>query len=74
LKTFYDVEQTARVLHCSAWSVRDRARRGVIPHRVPCGTRRILIPPDELQQWIDGAQLEVVEANGGRVVRPRRET
>jgi hypothetical protein len=74
LKSYLDVEEAARVLHLSPWSLRAKAREGLVPHRRPPGTRRLLFVEAELERWIDGAALEIVDNGGGRVVRPRRET
>jgi excisionase family DNA binding protein len=67
------VEDVARLLGCSVRTVHERTRLAEIPHRRPPGTRRCLFLADELRDWLDGAQLELVElARGGRVVRPER--
>src|SRR3954471_10997578 len=69
---FLTVEDIAELLHCSRRSVHELTRTGRIPHRRIEGTRRCLFVPDELDAWLDGAELKVLETpRGGRVVRPR---
>ena len=66
------VEDVAERLHRSIRSVHELTRTCAIPHRRLPGSRRCLFLLDHLEQWEDGAELEVVElARGGRVVRPR---
>jgi hypothetical protein len=60
----------------SVWTLRDKARRGEVPHLRHPGARAILFREDWLDQWDSGAELErrVVRKRGlspGRVVRPR---
>jgi predicted DNA-binding transcriptional regulator AlpA len=70
-RAYSSVEAVAERYGWSAWTVYDRARRGLLPHRKPIGTRKLLFLEHELDAWDDGAQLEVQElADGGRVVRP----
>ena len=66
------VAETAELLRCTPRHVGDLARAGRIPHRKFAGTKASLFPIDELEAWIDGAELEVVDTNGagGRIVRP----
>lgn len=65
------VEDVAAQLGCSVRSIHERTRLGDIPCRRPPGMRRWLFTQDELDAWINGAQLEVLEGpRGGRVVRP----
>jgi hypothetical protein len=59
----------------SAWTIRDKARRGQIPHVKHPGSKAILFDPDWLDAWDEGCQLErrEIRARGlgaGRVVRP----
>ncbi|HEY2374264.1 MAG TPA: hypothetical protein VGH82_17220 [Gaiellaceae bacterium] len=55
----------------SEWQVREFARTGRIPHRKPAGTNRLLFLAAELDQWDDGAPLEIRRLpKGGRVVVP----
>ncbi len=66
------VEQTAERLHCSRRTVQALIAKGSIPSRRIAGMRRVLVPADELEAALDGAELETVTtANGGRIVRPR---
>jgi excisionase family DNA binding protein len=69
--TYLTVEQVAERLHWSARTVHERTRTATIPHRRLPGTRRCLFVEAELQAWENGAELELVETNGGRVVRPK---
>jgi len=69
--SYLTVEQVAGRLHRSNRTIHELTRRGAIPHRRPAGTRRCLFLESELEAWMDGASLEVVETvSGGRVVRP----
>jgi excisionase family DNA binding protein len=69
---YLTVEQVAERLHTSVRTIRERTRTGTIPHRRLPGQRRCLFLPRELDVWLDGAELDVVElAGGGRVVRPK---
>lgn len=55
----------------SRWTIYDYARRGLIPHRKPPGTRQLVFIDSELDEWEDGCELEVIQLrDGGRVVRP----
>ena len=68
---YLTVEQVAERLHTSVRSVRERTRLAQIPHRKLPGQRRCLFLAHELDAWLDGAPLDVVElAGGGRVVKP----
>lgn len=68
---YLTVEQVAERLHASVRTVRERTRLARIPHRKLPGQRRCLFLPHELDAWLDGTPLDVVElAGGGRVVRP----
>ena len=68
---YLTVEQVAERLHISVRTVRERTRLAQIPHRKLAGQRRCLFLADELDAWLDGTPLHVVElAGGGRVVRP----
>jgi excisionase family DNA binding protein len=67
---FLTTEETADVLRCSLRTVQQLVADGAIPHRKVAGMRRVLIPPDELEQALAGAELETVDLpRGGRVVR-----
>lgn len=68
------LEEVAERLRCSTRVVQDLCRRRAIPHRRLPGTRRCLFVERELEQWENGAELDVVELEGeGRVVRVRQE-
>ena len=63
----------------SLWSLREKARRGEIPHLKHAGCRALFFRADWLDEWDDGAELErrTVRRRGvspGRVVRPARES
>ncbi len=65
-------EEVAQLLRRSVRAVHELTRTGTIPHRRLAGQRRCLFIPDELEAWLDGAELEHVDlADGGRVVRPK---
>lgn len=65
------VEQVAALLCTSKRSVHEMTRLGQIPHRRVAGRRRCLFVPEELEAWLQGAPLDLVELEGGgRVVRP----
>jgi len=67
---FLTTEEAAGVLRCSLRTVQQLVADGAIPYRKIDGMRRILIPPDELEQALAGAELETVALpRGGRVVR-----
>jgi excisionase family DNA binding protein len=68
---YLTVEDVAARLRMSKRSVHERTRTATIPHRRPAGSRRCLFIEVELNEWLDGASLEVFECpSGGRVVRP----
>ena len=68
---FLTVPDVASRLRCSVRSVHDLTRFRRIPHRKLPGGRRILFLQAELDAWVDGAALEVVDRpEGGRIVRP----
>jgi excisionase family DNA binding protein len=66
------VEDVARRLHCSVRTIHELTRCARIPHRRLPGSRRCLFREDELEAWEDGAELELIERSGGRIVRPKR--
>lgn len=70
---FLLVDEVAARYRLSAWSIHERARLGLIPHRkLAAGSSRLLFIPEELTACENGAPLEVLELpGGGRVVRPR---
>ena len=68
---FLTVADIAELLHCSPRTIHELTRTCCIPHRRIEGTRRCLFVPDEVDAWVDGAELYVSETpRGGRVVRP----
>jgi excisionase family DNA binding protein len=63
-------EDVAALLHCSVRSVQEHVARHSIPYRRVAGMRRTLFVREEIQGWLDGGELEVIEgARGGYVVR-----
>jgi hypothetical protein len=61
----------------SAWTLREKARRGELPHVKHPGAKAILFREDWLDAFDEGCELErqVVRQRGlspGRIVRPRR--
>jgi hypothetical protein len=71
VKSWLTVDEAAEYLRISPWVLRARARRLEVPCRRPRGTRRYVFAVRELEAYLDGAPLEVVDANGGCVVRPK---
>lgn len=66
------VEEVAELLHCSTRTVQELVGKAALPHRRLPGMRRTLFVRDEIQQCLDGAELETVEdPRGGRIVRPK---
>jgi hypothetical protein len=65
------VEDIKQRYGVSARWVHERTRLGEIPHFWHPGSRRCLFREDWLDEWDNGADLEVRElAGGGRIVRP----
>jgi hypothetical protein len=61
----------------SAWTLRDKARRGQVPHVKHAGSKFVLFRADWLDAWDEGCELErkTLRQRGltsGRVVRPAR--
>jgi hypothetical protein len=61
----------------SAWTIREKCRRGEWPHRKLPGSRALLFDEEHLRAFDDGAPLERVTLrqrgmSPGRVVRPKR--
>jgi excisionase family DNA binding protein len=68
---FLTTAEVADQLRCSLRTVHELTRTNSIPHRKMPGTRRCLYIQVELDEWVDGAPLDVEELpRGGRVVRP----
>lgn len=63
------VEDVARILRCSPRAVHGKTAVNAIPLRRLPGSRRVLFVANEIEAWIDGAELEVLDQ--GRVVRPK---
>jgi hypothetical protein len=74
VKRWVVAEEAAPAHHLSPWTLRDKFRRGECPGRKLAGVRRIWFDPDELMAWANGAELEVIERGGTRIVRPKLET
>lgn len=69
---FLTTEEAARLLRRSVRALHERTRTRAVPFRRAPGTRRCLFVRSELEAWLGGAPLEVVELHdGGIVVRPR---
>jgi excisionase family DNA binding protein len=72
---YLTTEEAAGVLRCSLRTVQQLVADGAIPYRKIAGMRRVLIPPEELDQALAGAPLETVDLpRGGRVVRVKGAT
>jgi hypothetical protein len=69
---FLLVPDVAARYRCSEWTIHERARLGLIPHRKLAGAgSRLLFVPADLDAYDDGAALDVQELpGGGRIVRP----
>jgi len=68
---FLTANEVAARLRCSLRTVHELARRNEIPLRRLPGCRRLLFATEHLEQWEDGAHLEIVQlGRGGRLVRP----
>lgn len=70
-RVYVTVEEVAQRYRRSVRSIHELTGRNAIPCRKLPGQRRILFLEAELDLWDDGAELEVLETDGGRVVRPR---
>lgn len=70
-RRFLTVRTVATRYTVSAWTIYEWARTGLIPCRKING--RLLFAEADLEEWEDGAELEVVAtAAGGRICRPAR--
>jgi hypothetical protein len=68
---YLTAEEAAQFTRRGLRAIQQLTSQRAIPHRKQPGTRRVLYPARELEQWIDGADLETIElAGGGRVVKP----
>lgn len=68
LPPYLSVEQAAELLHQTPRSIHERTRLRQIPMRKMRGSRRILVPRDELLRFMNGSELEVLEKPDGTVV------
>lgn len=68
---YLTVEEVAERYRCSVRTIHERVARGELPHRKLPGTRRLLFAEHELAAFESGAELEFIETNRGRIVRPR---
>lgn len=69
--SFLTADDVAELTRGSVRVVRELTAKRAIPHRKMPGIRRVLYPLDEILAWLDGAQLEVIEREGCRIVRAR---
>jgi len=52
-------DKAGEILGCAPWTVREKARRGVIPHYRPYGPRgRIAFSVTDLEAWIRTKRVE----------------
>jgi hypothetical protein len=61
----------------SAWTLREKARRGELPHLKHPGCKQLLFREDWLEEWDGGCELEhrVIRHRRlapGRIVKPKR--
>jgi len=69
-RAYLTTEEVAELLRCSVRSVHGLTAAGRLPSRKLAGMRRVLYRPEELAQYLDGAELETIAtADGGRIVR-----
>jgi Helix-turn-helix domain len=72
VKRYLVSAEVADQLHWSVRKVQDMSRRGLIPYVRIGGTRPYLHDPDQLDAWLAGAELEIVDLpRGGRLVRAK---
>ena len=70
---FLTLEEAAEYVRMSAYTLGEKCREYAAPHRKAPGSRRLLFRQNELEDWLDGAELEfVTQKKGGRVVRTKR--
>lgn len=68
---YMTTEEAAEYCRLSVRSVLGRTTRGAIPHRRGAGCRGNLFTREDLDAWLDGAELKtIVTPSGGRIVRP----
>ena len=58
---FLILEEAADYLRMSQRKLQELTRTNAVPFRKPTGARRLLFRPDELDAYLDGSPLEVVE-------------
>ena len=72
---YLTTDEAAEYLRVSRRTLLERVRLGQIVHFKPSYQRRVLFRADELDQWLEGCELEVVHLDGGgRRVRPVQDT
>ena len=68
---YLGVESVAAMFDMSPRTVHELVKKRAIPHRKLPAMRRLVFLEDELRDWLDGAELEVVTPRqGGRICRP----
>jgi excisionase family DNA binding protein len=79
-RQFLTVAEAAERYRCSAWTIREKCRRGDLPHLKPSGAKAILLPLDWLEEFELGVPVEIARTRAprrgvpaARVVRPKRE-
>jgi excisionase family DNA binding protein len=70
MRHYLRTPEAAEYLRCSIRTLAEKTRTNAVPHRKIRGTRACLFVAEELDAWIDGAALEVVNDNGSKIVRP----
>lgn len=73
-ETFLTVEQAAETLQTTPRALHERTRARAIPMVKRRGMRRVLIPATQLERWMHGADLEVIETSDGSVIVKTVET
>jgi hypothetical protein len=70
-KKWLDAKAAAEHLNFSPRQLHERTAARAIPLRQPANTRKMLFLREELDAYVNGAELETVETpNGGLIVRP----
>jgi excisionase family DNA binding protein len=65
-------EELARELGIAPSTLREWARRGLVPNRKMPHTRRVLFSRADVEAWLAGAELETkLLAGDGRLVAPK---
>jgi hypothetical protein len=70
---YLDVQAVGTRYGYSVWTIYEKARLCLIPHRKHPGGRKLLFSGPELDAWDNGAvDLEIIKLpRGGRIVRPK---